>query len=89
MKTSFVDCLIRVRVQQADDDDRDPADVVAEDSNYEVVLEPGDGGTPWILGTELLECVTAGEATADGVLLREDGKTGRNVELSHSPPIGD
>lgn len=77
MKTSYVDVAVRIEVTHGMDED--PTELVC-DCNYQFA---GEG----IGNTEMKECVTAGTKDENGALVREDGQTGRTVELHHTPPV--
>lgn len=82
MKRSYVDLLVRVMVEHPDEGD--PQDVIQESEMYfHGPLDPADGR---IVSEDIKESVTVGTVDPDSeALVREDGQTGRDVMMVHSP----
>lgn len=78
LKTSYVDVAVRVEVTHGADED--PTEKISE-ADYSFT---GDG----IGNAEMKDVQVAGtKDEQSGALVREDGQTGRNVEILHTPPV--
>ena len=78
MKTSYVDVLVRVKVTHGLDED--PAEI-ANEATFKTTLPHAD--------LRVMDMATAGtcDEANDGILIRDDGGTGRTATINHDPPI--
>jgi hypothetical protein len=83
MKESYVDVLLRVRIEHPDDED--PNDLIEEAT---VLVGWNSDSGKRTVDLEIKDQAYVGDVDPNsGALLRSDGSSGRNVWMNHDPPL--